>query len=64
MHQVSITMPRVPPFQVRGTVLWVQDDIGEHSPPGFGVRFHDVDVETRAALEGFARLREPLLRDD
>jgi hypothetical protein len=61
---LSLTLPRSPPCEVRGTVLWVQDEIGEHAPPGFGVRFVDVPEGARGAIRSFSRLREPLLRDD
>jgi uncharacterized protein (TIGR02266 family) len=48
---------------VQGTVRWVRDAAGSHSP-GMGVAFTEMDADTLAAVKEFIRLREPEFYDD
>jgi hypothetical protein len=49
---------------VFGAVQFIQDELSDDAPAGFGVRFSDVSPEARALIEEYALAREPLLRDD
>jgi hypothetical protein len=62
--RVSLRFPSGPSCELSGNVAWVRDELGEDSPPGFGVRFGAVSAEARALLEAYSEAREPMLRDD
>jgi hypothetical protein len=62
--RVSIRFPSGPSCELSGSVAWVRDELGEDSPPGFGVRFGAVPAEARSLLEAYSEAREPMLRDD
>lgn len=62
--RVSLRFPTGPSCELSGSVAWVRDQLGEDSPPGFGVRFADLTDEARALVQAYAEAREPMLRDD
>jgi len=62
--ELSLTFPSGPTCSVFGTVEYMQDELSDDFPAGFGVRFSEVAPEARALIEEYAAVREPLLRDD
>jgi Tfp pilus assembly protein PilZ len=62
--RVALRLPTGPSCELSGRVEWVRDQLGEHAPPGFGVRFLEVPAEARKLLQAYAEAREPLLHDD
>jgi Tfp pilus assembly protein PilZ len=62
--RVSLRFPTGPSCELSGNVAWVRDQLGEDSPPGFGVRFADLTDEARALVQAYSEAREPMLRDD
>lgn len=61
---VSVAFPAGERCEFPATVHWVQDELGDHSPPGFGVQLADPPAEVRRLIEAYAATRDPLLRDD
>jgi hypothetical protein len=62
--ELSLAFPSGPGCRVFGAVQYIQDELSEDAPAGFGVRFSEVSPEARALIEEYASAREPLLRDD
>lgn len=60
---IGIELPGGNRFDVAATVAWTQDDLGEHSPAGFGARLASAPEDARAMIAQFVRHREPLVRD-
>ncbi|GAC1300031.1 MAG: hypothetical protein NVSMB1_26550 [Polyangiales bacterium] len=52
-------------IEAKGEVRWVRLQASEGDPPpGFGVRFLDLDDRARAAIEHFISSRDPIFYDD
>jgi len=62
--ELQLAFPAGTTCNVFGVVAYTQDELGEDSPAGYGVRFREVSPEARALIEEYASVREPLLRDD
>ena len=62
--RVSVRFPTGASCELSGNVAWLRDQLGEHAPPGFGVRFVEVRPAARELLRAYARTREPMLHDD
>lgn len=60
---LAIELPGGVRFEVAGTVAWTQDDLGDDSPAGFGVRLASAPEDARAMIAQFVRHRDPLVRD-
>jgi Tfp pilus assembly protein PilZ len=60
---LSLRFPTGPSCELPGNVAWVRDELGEHAPPGFGVRFSAASPEARALVKAYADAREPMLYD-
>jgi hypothetical protein len=61
--RVSLRFPIGQSCELSGSVAWVRDQLGEHAPPGFGVRFSDVSHAARELVQAYAEAREPMLHD-
>jgi hypothetical protein len=62
--RVALRFPAGPSCELSGNVAWVRDELGEHAPPGYGVRFADLSNEARELVQAYADAREPMLHDD
>lgn len=60
---LGIELPGGHRFDVSATVAWTQDELGDDSPAGFGVKITTAPAEARALIEAYVRHRPPLLRE-
>ncbi len=62
--ELVLDFPTGPTCTAFGVVVYIQDELSDDAPAGFGVRFSEVGAEARSLIEEYASAREPLLRDD
>jgi uncharacterized protein (TIGR02266 family) len=63
LMDMTVTLPDIPPIQVRGEVRWVREynEFTAEVSPGIGVRFLELSPESRRVIETFLRARSPIL---